>query len=67
SQTKEVKIGEGKACKLILRNGNVYLTELTNHLFGPDLKEPEAEEADGEGDAVEEAMAEAKAEEKGQG
>lgn len=66
SQTKEVEIERGKACKLILRNGDVYLTELANHLFGPDLKETAAQgEAKG-GDPVAEAMAQAKAEEKAQ-
>ncbi len=45
TQTKEVDLKEGKACKLILQNGNVFLSEASNHLFGPDLKEEKEEEA----------------------
>jgi hypothetical protein len=39
TQTKELNLTEGKRCKLILQNGNVFLNEASNHLFGPDLKE----------------------------
>ncbi len=39
TQTKEVHLEKGKACKLILQNGNVFLTEMSSHLFGPELKE----------------------------
>tara|TARA_Y100001934_G_C12158161_1_gene680648 strand:+ start:698 stop:865 length:168 start_codon:yes stop_codon:yes gene_type:complete len=39
TQTKELNLTEGKRCKLILQNGNVFLNEDSNHLFGPDLKE----------------------------
>ena len=41
TQTKEVPLEKGKTCKLILQNGNVFLTEASNHLFGPELKEEE--------------------------
>ncbi|MGY8826251.1 MAG: hypothetical protein ACKVJG_20345 [Candidatus Latescibacterota bacterium] len=40
--TKVIDLEEGKACKLILQNGNVFLTETSNHLFGPELKKEEA-------------------------
>jgi hypothetical protein len=39
TQTKELDLTEGKSCKLIFQNGNVFLSEASNHLFGPDLKE----------------------------
>ena len=62
----EVTGGEADQNWLILRNGDVYLTELANHLFGPDLKETAAQGVAKGGDPVAEAMAEAKAEEKAQ-
>lgn len=42
TQTKELDLRDVKGCKLILQNGNVFLNEASNHLFGPELKEESA-------------------------
>ncbi len=38
SQTQDLELTDTKACKLILKNGAVYLTEESRCLFGPHLK-----------------------------
>ena len=38
SQTQDLPLSDIKACKLILKNGSVYLTEESHCLFGPHLK-----------------------------
>jgi hypothetical protein len=38
SQTQEIELNKTKTCKLILKNGSVYLTEETQCLFGPELE-----------------------------
>ena len=38
SQTKEIPLDETKSCRLILKDGHVYLTEESNCIFGPTLE-----------------------------
>ena len=38
TQTKELELAQAQKCKLLLKDGHVYLNEPTNCLFGPSLE-----------------------------
>ena len=41
SQTQEIELDKTRACKLILKNGSVYLTEESECIFGPEFEKIE--------------------------
>ena len=43
TQTKELELTQTQKCKLLLKDGHVYLNDSTNCLFGPSLEKKEPE------------------------
>ena len=47
SQTSDIDLGKARACKLILKDGNVYLTEEDNCIFGPEFQSGNGQKVEG--------------------
>lgn len=43
TQTKELELSQTRKCKLLLKDGHVYLNDTSNCLFGPSLEQKAAE------------------------